>query len=1277
MHLILEFSRPDDTENPFAVPDAEQAYQARERGGGMRAAALPWADIRADLASMDGDGDDDGDGPAGPGDPAVRQRLGDRLRGFLLGVGWERHEPRIIEAVEAGEPVRITIRSTAAELYALPWGLATVGKRRQHLHELSGVLLRYEWPETSTAVETPMPRGEGGRILVAWSAALGGVPAAGHLNAIGDACAAGGHEFDRGRDVLERASLDGLRRALADTERGPVAVLHLLCHGERQGAGFALGLDAGGDVGTGGAAGPALVDAARLRQVLAPFAGHLRLVVLSVCDGGNPGAIGNHLGSVAENLHRVGIQAVIASRVPLDKRDSVELCRGLYGPLLREPASVEAALLSARADLATNASSAAWASLQMFARDSDGWDTRPIVIRPYRGLLPFTAAHARFFRGRDAERRAVRDKLEALRAAGAPRFVVVAGASGRGKSSLVRGGVAPALACDGWQVAEMRPGAHPGKALDELLAGGLGDAAGAEGTTAGTGTAAPKALLVIDQFDELFTHTTDPAERRAFVQRVWSLCARPDGRLHCVITVRVDFLGDCGELTVGDVGESGESGDSDNSGRTLERVAYDDAHTVFVAQMARADLQASIVEPAGMVGVGLQDGLVQRILDDVEGEPGPLPLVQYTLDLLWHQRAGGALSMAAYDDLGGDGQSGVRGALQTRADELIDGLDEPQTRQARRLLVRLVSLQEGRSRDTHRRMTRAELAPHDDDERAAFASVVDALVDARLIVRSELDGQPALDVAHEALIREWPRLRKWLSEDRHKLAEIQELERWEKQWRDLGALLQGARLGYAVRVREKYSQDLGAGALELIRASEAQAGARAASKRRAVIAVVSGALLVAVIIGVLAVRERRQTRKAERETEKATAALTTAADLSRGVILDIERGMQDYAYPGLADLRKSLLADTQKLHKTLLAAAPGHAGLLRSKLMAHKRRGDLAHSHDDLTVARTEYEAALDIARKLEHGPDGRQDLSIALDAMGVLSRKEGDLQDAHAFFQQSLDIIREVAQQDPDNAAVHHNLSVSYNRLGDVELDQGDFKNARSSFQQSLDIMRKVAQQDPDNAAVRRELFVSYGRLGEVARAEGDFKSARAFFQQSFDIIREVAQQDPDNAAVRRDLAMGYNRLGDVAREKGDFKNARSFFQQSLNIIREVVQQDPDNTAARRQLSGILNDLGDAEREKGDFKNARSFFQQSLNIINELSTLDPNNIGWLILMAKTHANLGIVAWQDNDMRAFRAHVKSGKQIVDRLSQDGKLETSADLTRVRDSFETLARMAAE
>lgn len=364
--LLIEFARTEQGDEPFGFRFDSQEYLVRSEGGAFKTARFAWdAQLRAELDAL-----------RQPGrDPALLARIGQVLRSSLETTKWPQDEVRLLDAVREGRRVLVSIRSAAAELYALPWELLLIESTGQHIGELPGVLVRYEWPDTRSLAEAPPPA-ESPRLLCAWSTAGGAVPSEDHITAIEGSQPGSASPFERRRDVLSHASMGRLSSALTSaTQAGrPIAILHLLAHGRPTGSTFGIVLD-----GEDADGGPVVVDAGRLRQLLAPHAATLRLVVLSACDSGNSGALGNQLGSLAQALHRAGIAAVVGSRYPLSVSGSIRLCQALYPALLSGQASLETALLAARLQLARDAAQLDWASLQLYARAADGAETHPIT----------------------------------------------------------------------------------------------------------------------------------------------------------------------------------------------------------------------------------------------------------------------------------------------------------------------------------------------------------------------------------------------------------------------------------------------------------------------------------------------------------------------------------------------------------------------------------------------------------------------------------------------------------------------------------------------------------------------------------------------------------------------------------------------------------------------------------------------------------------------------------------------------------------------------------
>lgn len=366
MHYVVEFVRTRDAENPYALISGRQEYllsvhDGHFGSGSFEQIVIDWdeplwsADLTGGPVTVDAD---TGRTERLSADE-MQQRIGQKLRTLLDTAGWDRYDAAIDEAVRAGQPVYVTIRSAAAEMYTLPWELLTIQASGQNLFGIPGVFLAYAWPGAAVE-ERPAELDE--RVLMACSAAGGSIPAAKHLQPLKSTRASTG--FDPLRDVVLHVSRSKLGAALVrmDDAGNPASVLHILCHGDERDGNFGLIFN--------GEAGQArdFVTASDLRRVLQPHVSSLRLVVLAACHGGDPGALGRHLGGVAQALHRIGIQWVIGSRYPLSVPGSNEFVRTFYGALLGDRASVEQAFADARRHLVVAGGPLDWLSMQLFVR---------------------------------------------------------------------------------------------------------------------------------------------------------------------------------------------------------------------------------------------------------------------------------------------------------------------------------------------------------------------------------------------------------------------------------------------------------------------------------------------------------------------------------------------------------------------------------------------------------------------------------------------------------------------------------------------------------------------------------------------------------------------------------------------------------------------------------------------------------------------------------------------------------------------------------------------
>ena len=358
-----------------------------------------------------------------------------------------------------------------------------------------------------------------------------------------------------------------------------------------------------------------------------------------------------------------------------------------------------------RAELRTVEAELAGGVLELQRSQEDaGWggaDGGPVRC-PFKGLASFDVADAPFFFGRE---RLVAELVARLVGAS---LLGVVGPSGSGKSSVVRAGLLPALS-DGvlpgsadWVQAVIRPGEHPLRELADATAG----------------LDRRRVLLVVDQFEETFTVCHDDAERSAFVTEL--VAAGRRDRI-AVLAIRADHYGRCAAY------------------RELSALLA--AHHVLVGAMRRDELRRAVERPALRAGLRVEPELTDALVADVADEPGALPMLSTALLELWQRRDGRSLRLSTYQDTGG-----VRAAVARQAEEAFARLDGGQQRLARSVLLRLAA--EGLGGAIERR--RIALGELDD-----AAEVVAALTDQRLLTISA----GTVELAHEALLREWPRLR--------------------------------------------------------------------------------------------------------------------------------------------------------------------------------------------------------------------------------------------------------------------------------------------------------------------------------------------------------------------------------------------------------------------------------------------------------------------------------------------------------------------------------------
>jgi signal transduction histidine kinase/DNA-binding NarL/FixJ family response regulator len=450
-----------------------------------------------------------------------------------------------------------------------------------------------------------------------------------------------------------------------------------------------------------------------------------------------------------------------------------------------------------------------------------------LAENPYRGLEFFDVGHSHLFFGREADTQWLVAELRKQLKPGCdlPRIIALLGASGSGKSSLARAGLCASLQADAlegsrnWIYAEpIRPGSNPLESLEMAMLKAAATSPQLQNVRGElrelrthprslhraarllTSEAHPRFFLLVDQFEEVFTQCADDGNRKAFLDALLHAAKEPNGPVVIALTMRADFYPKIAPY--------------EGFARAVEQ------HQVLIGPMDERRLREAIEEPALRAGAEFESGLVDTLLDDLRQQPGALPLLEHALSELWKRNEDGRkLTHHAYQNIGR-----IEGALEKHANEVFQALGPEDQDLCRRIFLRLVQPGEG-AEDTRRRVTLPEL--HGLAEPKRLERVIGTLASpcSRLLVTQQ-DGPEVpgvAEVAHEALIRSWSQLRRWLDADRSGLRTHRRLTEASREWaesdRRVEFLYSGVRLAVARDWRFRNESDLSGFEREFLDAS--------------------------------------------------------------------------------------------------------------------------------------------------------------------------------------------------------------------------------------------------------------------------------------------------------------------------------------------------------------------------------------------------------------------------------------------------------------------------
>jgi len=888
---------------------------------------------------------------------------------------------------------------------------------------------------------------------------------------------------------------------------------------------------------------------------------------------------------------------------------------------------------------------------------------------PYRGLQAFDRDHAAVFFGRE---RAEREITEALvkRAAENKAFMLVLGASGSGKSSLVRAGLVPDLMAPGvvegqitWRhvivhPADLSPAPLEGlaaallrsDALPELAAIGYGQselaallggppavgagplrvalerAAAADPHAASGDRRVGRLVLVLDQLEAVFTAATiSDDDRRALDAAVARLAT--SGMVWVIATLRSDFFHRMPELP-----------------QLAELAAGLGQYHLVPPTGAEIDL--IITRPAEAAGISFEKSarsgvsLAAVIREAATHDSASLPLLSFLLDELYHRDvAGGDQRLLTYETYNELGQ--LEGAIARRAERLVKDLSPALAHALPGLLLSLVEVGDAAAAATSRVVREASIA---DPEQRALAQM---LVDARLAVADDTGQGRTFRLAHEALLSHWPRLRELIVEHRDFLIVRRRLQAeaaaWAHDGRDADLLLPaGRRLAEAEDVLSRRRDDLDPEMVAYVEASTAaeqdrqrraheagQAALRDKLRRSRRFAVaVSGLLLLALAAGGYAWHQRSVATEARNEAEN---SYRLALDQAAGSLQQLIDGYHE----GVVSRR--LLSDLAARSRKTVEGLPGEP--------------------DDVTAARVQLLGVLSFA-------------SVEL----------GDVAAARALAGQALSLADGLAVRHPGDARWALLQGQSRGLLSDVFFQTGESAEAASHAREALAKLAPLVAQKPQEEITQREFMKGHRRLGLALRSLGKMDDAAAAQNAWMRHAEALDAGEPGNLRWRRYLAEAHEELGDTLQAHGKLAESTSSYRAAAAIARQLSARARGNKDYLVLVTGTSLRLGDILLQQRDWKNALAEYQVSRDTAHQLTSSDPSVYSWRQGLAIAHQRMGDLYLLDGNpdaaVKEFARYLELTLETYERLthSNGAFFDVANARQKVGDGFRAAGKL---
>jgi tetratricopeptide (TPR) repeat protein len=935
------------------------------------------------------------------------------------------------------------------------------------------------------------------------------------------------------------------------------------------------------------------------------------------------------------------------------------------------------------------------------------------VANPYQGLNAFGEDDAGRFFGREEAVKILLDKLRDQLA------VLVIGPMGSGKTSLVAAGLIPRLKSR--MISEdnipvfpvVLPGPDPLAALlrgiHEVAADpalpGLGAWISEQKKKLERSPAYLSALLetvfpgrpviiVVDQFEEVFTLCSDSNAREKFAVALISVCPRAQAPNRAILIIDERYQQRALQLAA------------------LKPFGENPAARFSLPPLSPAEVLRIIESAATTVGLKFDEGIVEDLAKDVAGDVGALPALQFTLGQLWDERKGNRIDWDAYNKVGRP-----REALKRTAEAAFDSLSSEEKEAARKLFLALAHPTiEGDF--THRRIRRGVLSQLDSSGSAA--RVLERYVEAGLIRHTPgADWEDdRFEVAHDALINSWPMLRDWLQNERElskkKLQLVATARLWQESGFNSGDLLSDNALDEAETYTEAAPE-----LRELVAAS--RDAARRARRRRNKIK--SALTAVTIFLAGLASAgwyvAWQEAQSSQRSAEKALNAVermldVVSSDLQTGdiptkVATDLLRPANDIFTavedrPELSAIRVELMMKFSDLYllagdraqaldrveraraltERFIAQDPGDDDWRRRLYEIAFRVGDIK-ARDDLEKAVQEYHHALRIAQQFaaKDPANGAKQRNIAF-----IENKIGDIfylkekwEQALERYRASLSIGEQLTAREPDDPEWQKIIGDARKRIGDLFARQKRWPEAFAEYEGALAIQQSIAEKFPENDVYQSNLSRSYHQLGDAYKADNKPQLALQQYEKAFEIRNRLAGKDPDNVEWQRALATEHVAIADVSADRRDAARAIENYRGALTIREQLASLNPGDDEGWRRIAVIRGKLADVLVGTRQFDAALKENRAALEIRTRFARKFPDNIDRQRELAAAHERVGDALKahaehrksRDDLRKALDAYEKSLAVIDDFMLKDPKSGLASARGNMQEKVRSLAQ----